>query len=526
MPDGLVRAIAATDSEEQFFHAAAAWVKSEFESDAVDILWLRDGEAFVLVASTVSPDMIDRLRLARSAGISGSAGMENRTVVVPQGLEAHPLYARVPGLSEPAFESAIAVPVRNTDGLAGVLLLRRELPYTPSHSVLDRLETAAHFLSVAWAGFTAGARVGARQEATQVISEFTETLTGSTYLEEMLQDLVRLTARRFGYRVVTVRLLDEKGNALVLRATQSENRAYQRKPAIRLGESIAGEVIRSRQPTTVLDVTEDENYIGHDLAAEQGLRSMICVPLLVQDRAIGVMSCYTAERRTFPHEEQATLEALGRQAAVSIEHFRLQARKTLMQEMHHRVKNNLQQVASLLRLQLSQTTTKTLEELLQDSLNRILAISAVHELLSRDDLDHVSLIEIAKTLGQHQRQSFVNPSTRIQFLTTGDDVFLSTAQATQVALVLNELMANAVEHGFKNAQEGEVHITIETQTNAVDVYVSNSGDPLPPGFSLENANLGLKIVQSLAQSLGGSFTIQDKLGWTVSHLTFVRSGGE
>ena len=151
---------------------------------------------------------------------------------------------------------------------------------------------------------------------------------------------------------------------------------------------------------------------------------------------------------------------------------------------------------------------------------------AVHELLSRDDLDHVSLIEIAKTLGQHQRQSFVNPSTRIQFLTTGDDVFLSTAQATQVALVLNELMANAVEHGFKNAQEGEVHITIETQTNTVDVYVSNSGDPLPPGFSLENANLGLKIVQSLAQSLGGSFTIQDKLGWTVSHLTFVRSGGE
>ena len=199
--------------------------------------------------------------------------------------------------------------------------------------------------------------------------------------------LVNLTAQQFNYRVCTVRLLDESRGELVLRATQAPAKAYQRKRAIKLGESIAGRAIDENKPQIVRDVQDSVDYIGHDLAVEQGLRSMICIPLMLQDRPVGVLSCYTSELHEFGPDEIKALETLAKQAAFSIEHAKLQVRSTLMQEMHHRVKNNLQQIASLLRLQMRMSRYTSLEEALNDTLSRILAIATVHDLLSRDDLD-------------------------------------------------------------------------------------------------------------------------------------------
>jgi two-component sensor histidine kinase len=252
---------------------------------------------------------------------------------------------------------------------------------------------------------------------------------------------------------------------------------------------------------------------------------MVCVPLTVFERMIGVMSCYTAERRQFTTEEVRALEALARQAAVSIEHARLQVRTTLMQEMHHRVKNNLQQVASLLRLQMNQSQDHHVDEALGDSLGRILAIASVHDLLSRDDLDHVGLRSLAENLIQHTSQSILRGSG-IRFQVQGDDTSLSTSQATQVALILNELILNGVEHGFGMDQSGDIHVTVEVDETQVDVWVSNNGSQLPENFNEQELGLGLQIVNSLARALRGTFTMKNELGWTVAHLSFTRTSGE
>lgn len=226
-------------------------------------------------------------------------------------------------------------------------------------------------------------------------------------------------------------------------------------------------------------------------------------------------------------DEIKALETLAKQAAVSIEHAKLQVRNTLMQEMHHRVKNNLQQIASLLRLQMRHGRYKTLEEALDDCLSRILAIAAVHDLLSREDLDHVGIRSIAETLVQHQQSSFILPDRKIKFQVRGEDIGLNMNQATQMALVLNELIQNAVEHGFKVTPQGEIHITVERDDEEVKVWVSNSGDCLPEGFDPSLvSNLGLKIVDNLARALGGRFKMSDSLGWTVAEVKFPRASGE
>jgi two-component sensor histidine kinase len=200
-----------------------------------------------------------------------------------------------------------------------------------------------------------------------------------------------------------------------------------------------------------------------------------------------------------------------------------------MQEMHHRVKNNLQQVASLLRLQMRHSTYKTIEEALNDCLNRILAISSVHDLLSRDDLDHVSIRSIAESLVHHQQSSFLLPDRTVRFEVRGSDIHLSMTQATQLALVLNELIQNAIEHGFRKATDGEIHVNIEhvEELDEVSVWVSNSGDPLPDGFDpTVTSNLGLKIVDNLARGLNGRFKMANVLGWTVAEVKFHRATSE
>lgn len=514
-------------TEKDRFAALAEYIKVKSEADECDILLASSGGSLVLAASTYDANLIERIRLAKGVGLVGNAYLTGRSIHIENNLASHPENREVEEFDNSVYVSARIYPFNITPQLNGVVFLRRTSSWKVSAREETKIQKTLDLSLNAFAAFQSGFNSGSNSNKLDALSEVARSLTESPYLEEVLQLLVNLTAKRFNYRVVTVRLLDEERQELILRATQATNKAYQRKRAIKLGESIAGKAIQSKIPVFIDDVQTEEDYIGHDLAEEQGLRSMICIPLIVQNRPVGVMSCYTGEVRQFSDDEISVLETLAKQAAVSIEHTRLQVRNTLMQEMHHRVKNNLQQIASLLRLQIRQSHYKSLEDALGDSLSRIQAIAAVHELLSRDDLDHVSIKHIAEMLGGHQQQSFIMPGKTIRFSVRGDDVHLNTNQATQIALVLNEMIQNAVEHGFATTSEGEIHINVEEEDNEIGVWVSNDGDPIPADFDpVEGGQLGLQIIRSLSGALGGTFKIENRLGWTVCEVKFTRQLAE
>ena len=496
--------------------------------DSCDILYREAGDGLVLRASSAFPELNNRLKMGRGVGISGQALINDESVFIPKGATKYPNYAKYPGHVDQFYEALSIIPLHGPSPQPfGVLLFRWALPQRLTATERQRLTEISQVISGCLRSYNSAYQAGAQINRLGALSEVSRTIATSPYLEEILQLLVNLTAQQFNYRVCTVRLLDESRGELVLRATQALAKAYQRKRAIKLGESIAGRAIAENRPIIVRDVQVEDDYIGHDLAVEQGLRSMVCVPLTLQDRPVGVISCYTSEVRDFLPNEIEALETLAKQAAVSIEHAKLAVRNTLMQEMHHRVKNNLQQVASLLRLQMRHSNYKSLEEALNDCLGRILAIAGVHDLLSREDLDHVGIRSIAETLVHHQQSSLMLPDRHIQFEVRGTDVTLNMSQATQLALVLNELIQNAMEHGFKVTQNGAIHINVEEKNEEVSVWVSNSGDPLPENFDpTQESNLGLKIVDNLARALGGRFKMSDVLGWTVSEVRFPKGSGE
>lgn len=516
------------NSEEEFFEQIALLMQNRARADAVDLFLRTQGDILVLQSSTYTPEYAHRCRLGRGVGVCGQALVSNSTVYIGSGARVHPQNVPYPGVDERDHDALLAVPMRDRlSAPIGVCLFLRTPEWPLADDEIQAIEADVHLATLAILGFQNALRLGVQSSHMGAVSEVARSIGSSPYLEEILQLLVNMTAQQLGYTVCTVRLLDEQRGELVLRATQAPAKAYQRKAAIRLGQSIAGRAITMNRPVVVRDIYEDPEYIGHDLAAEQGLRSMVCLPLTVHERAVGVISCYTNEIHDFDDAELAALETIAKQAAYAIEHAKLQVRSTLMQEMHHRVKNNLQQVASLLRLQIRHGAYLSLEAALEDSLGRILAISAVHDLLSREDLDHVGLRTLVESLVQIQRESLISPDRSIRFEVRGHDVHLNTSQATQVALILNELVQNAIIHGYRHSTDGEIHVTIEDYGDDVGLWVSNQGDALPTPFDIaHHGHLGLRIVENLVRNLRGSFSIGDRLGWTVAEVTFQKASSE
>lgn len=503
-------------------------VRSITRTDAAQILLLEpDGQTLALAADTYAPEKVGRVAIKIGQGLTGWAAEYRRPVVVGKEPWNDPRFMDYPGFEERMFQSLLCVPLVAGGELLGVVNVRTRRAYSYHANEARILSRIAGQVARAIRQRSRVAVLETKAQRYEAVSEVSQVIAGSPYLEEILQLLVGFTAERLNYKVVTVRLLDEQRGELVLRATQSQSWAYRRKRSIKVGESFAGRALVEKRIITSEDVTTEEEYIGGDLAAAQGLRSMACVPLLIGEKAIGVMTCYTEELHQFSRVELAALEALAKQAAIAIEHAKLQVRTTLMQEMHHRVKNSLQQIVSLLRLQLSEAQHRTVPQVINDSLGRILAIANVHDLLSREDLDRVGIKEIADTLAQHQQQSLMHPGKSIHISVAGENFPLSVNQATQVALIINELIQNAAEHGFKTHDEGEVHIEVNSEGENAVIRVSNSGDRLPPDFDLSvDSHLGLKIVKNLAQAIGGKFTMEMRYNWVLAEVVFPRDETE
>ena len=189
-----------------------------------------------------------------------------------------------------------------------------------------------------------------------------------------------------------------------------------------------------------------------------------------------------------------------------------------IREIHHRVKNNLQTIAALLRLQARRLRSAEARSALEESERRIRAIAVVHETLSRDASDVVPFDEIVRPLARLVEEASAGPDFPIRIEVEGHVGDIPGELATPLAVVLNELVQNAVEHAFPpgkaRAGSGRVRVTLARQGDDVVLEVADDGVGLPPGFDLEGATgLGLSIVHTLVTTeMGGSIELRDDHG--------------
>jgi two-component sensor histidine kinase len=200
----------------------------------------------------------------------------------------------------------------------------------------------------------------------------------------------------------------------------------------------------------------------------------------------------------------------------------LLSKDATIREIHHRVKNNLQTIAALLRLQGRRLHSTEAQEAIKESERRIRSIAIVHETLSRDAADIVDFADIIGPLVRVVEETVSTPELRLHFDVEGDAGWLPGEVATPLAVALNELMQNAVDHAFPvdegGESEGHVRVRLRRGEGELAIDVIDDGVGLPPGFTLEQSRgLGLSIVQGLVTSeLGGSLELRDDGGTRVS----------
>jgi two-component sensor histidine kinase len=335
-------------------------------------------------------------------------------------------------------------------------------------------------------------------------------VSSSLELAEVFERIAARVASAMDTDACFVYIYDEVNDLLELRATHGTRfDDPEHRPRMRLGEGITGVAAAEMRPIMIASAAHlDPRFVSFPNLPEDEYESILAVPVMARERLEGALNVRTRLPRSFGDDEVTLLSAIAGQVGQAIENAKLYERtrarvseleSLTVQEIHHRVKNNLQTVASLLRLQARALGDEAAGRALDESVNRILSIAAVHDLLTtarEDDVDCADLLArlegmLGQGLGGREVVSNLEPVT------------LPGTSATAVALVFCELFSNALEHGT-----GEITVELRREGGSVVLAVGDEGEGPMPG---RREGLGLTIATALVrEELRGRITLRGK----------------
>ncbi len=449
----LTETIAAVNSTldlDEVLALIARKVAEALEADAC-FVYLYDDRTDELVLGATHGAAVEeetrRPRMRPGEGITGAAAAQREPVMLSSQAHLDPRFKVFPNLHEEEYESILAVPILMREKLEGALNVRTRQPREFTQAEIELLVGIAGQVAQSIEHARLYAAAQRRVTELEALARISEAVSESLYLEESLEAIVKTTMDAVG----------ATGAALVLedgRIAWPEGRpgAY----AVRL-------------------------------------------PLRWKGRQIGEL---VADRDApFSEDDELMLASIAQQAAMALEHGRAVLRGVLAQEIHHRVKNNLQTVASLLRLQARAADGVDPAKALGDSANRILAIAAVHEVLTEQRDEEVDLAALLDRLRAMLVQG-LGVSKQVE--TDLQPVELGGSRATALALVFSELLQNALEHGGSS-----VRVELARQNGDVRLAISDDGGPV----SGELEGTGLSIVRALVRDeLRGTLTLATEGG--------------
>jgi len=230
-------------------------------------------------------------------------------------------------------------------------------------------------------------------------------------------------------------------------------------------------------------------------------------PIYLNDRFLGVqgvMSDITDQKRA-EDEIKASLRE----------------KEAMMREIHHRVKNNLQIVSSLLRLQSRSIKSKTMKDTFEIAQNRIKSMGLIHEVLYlSENLDKINFSDYIKRITNHLFAMFSRKAKKIQLELDVGEFYLDIDKAIPCGLIINELVSNAFKHAFPDGNSGKIQVHLDNKLDKYTIVVKDTGAGFPDDVDLENTEtLGLQLVNDLVKQIDGSYKMQID-GGTIFKITF------
>ena len=287
-------------------------------------LYDEQNDELILTASNNPQDaLLGRIKLKMGEGVTGWVAREKKPVALPREAYNDPRFKTYTVLDDDKYEAFLSIPILSRDEIIGVMNIRNKKEHTyPKHQV-DLLFTVSRYLGSTIKNAIIREDVNKKAKRLDLLSEVSRTIVSDYYLKEILQLIVTMTAKVMDSKICSIMLLDEKRDELVISATQSLSEEYVNKPNLKVGQSISGQVVKEKRPITVLNVTNEPGYMFPEVAKKEGIVSLLSVPMMIKDRAIGVINSYTKSEHRFTKEEIDILQTIANQAAVAIENTRL-----------------------------------------------------------------------------------------------------------------------------------------------------------------------------------------------------------
>jgi two-component system, sensor histidine kinase PdtaS len=454
-----IEAVNSTLDLEEVLSQVASKVADALHADACFVYLFDDRTGELVLRATHGTgvdEMTQRPRMRPGEGITGSAAEERAPVMIASQAHLDPRFKNFPNLPEDEYESILAVPIlARGERLEGALNLRTRQPREFSGEEIDLLLAIASQVAQSIEHAKLYEEAQRRVHELEALARISEAVSEGLYLEESLEAIVK----------TTMDALSATGAALVL---------------------------------------EDGAIAWPEGRADA---HAIRQPLRWRGRQIGEL---VADRATpFTQDDRELLASIAQHAAVALEHGRAVMRGVLAQEIHHRVKNNLQTVASLLRLQARADGVVDARKALEDSVNRILAIAAVHEVLTEQREDDIDLAELLDRLRAMLLQGV---GIDREVASELEPVSLAGHRATALALVFSELLQNALEHGGQHVRVG---LTSTDDEVTLTIFDDGAGISAKPTHGT-----GLSIVEALVRDeLRGTLGLRAESG-TLAEVRF------
>jgi two-component sensor histidine kinase len=219
--------------------------------------------------------------------------------------------------------------------------------------------------------------------------------------------------------------------------------------------------------------------------------------------------------------ERLHLEIVERKEAEEKIAASLKEKEVLLKEIHHRVKNNLQMIDSLLNLQSTKINHKRSINLLKESQNRVRSMALIHEkLYQSDSLSEILFDEYILDLTHFLFQSYGADSDKLELKADLESISIDIDTAVPLGLIINELISNSLKHAFPKNNRGEINFALHmVNADKINLTVSDNGVGIPKGLLLENRkSLGLELIRLLVDQLDGDIDINGSRGTTISIL--------
>lgn len=321
---------------------------------------------------------------------------------------------------------------------------------------------------------------------------------------------------------------------------------------IKQKRGLVGEVMLNGKTLFLPDLYEPSVKQQYEVVVLEGVpaesRCFIGVPLVVRERVFGIISVQNNQPYFYSYAQVHLLETIAIQAAVFIERAllieqlqrelaertraeaqvqeSLKEKELLLKEVHHRVKNNLQVIVSLINLQTAQLTDEKSLLALRESQNRVRSMALVHEKLYQSaSLANINFREYLRQLTSALFHSYQVDASQVALVLEVDEVVLDVDQAVPCGLIVNELVSNALKHGFPQKRTGAVQLTLHTRPDGqIELSVADNGVGIPGEKDWrQTESLGMQLIQSLVKQIGGSIELERLLPGTRFTLKFSHS---